>query len=76
MNERIGWKPSTAAENDEVRQELDAVLASPSFANSKRYPAFLRYAVNKVLHGEAEELKDRTLGGEVFNRAPDYDTNN
>lgn len=59
-----------------MRRELDAVLAAPSFANSKRYPAFLRYVVDKVLNGQAEDLKERTLGVEVFQRAPDYDTNN
>jgi hypothetical protein len=76
MEERTLWRPSSAAEKAEVRRELDAVLAAPSFANSKRYPAFLRYVVDKVLHGQAEELKERTLGVEVFQRAPDYDTNN
>jgi hypothetical protein len=76
MDERRRWRPEAAAEKTEVRRELDAVLAAPSFANSKRYPAFLRYVVDKVLHGQAEDLKERTLGVEVFNRAPDYDTNN
>jgi hypothetical protein len=76
MNERTRWRPETAAEKMEVRRELDAVLAAPSFNNSKRYPAFLRYVVDKVLHGQTEDLKERTLGIDVFNRPPDYDTNN
>jgi hypothetical protein len=76
MDERRRWKPETSAEKTEVRRELDAVLAAPSFANSKRYPAFLRYVVDKILHGQTEDLKERTLGIEIFNRAPDYDTNN
>jgi hypothetical protein len=76
MDERTRWRADTAAEKMEVRRELDAVLAAPSFANSKRYPAFLRYVVDKVLHGQAEDLKERTLGVEVFHRAPDYDTSN
>jgi hypothetical protein len=76
MDERRRWRPETAAEKTEVWRELEAVLAAPSFANSKRYPAFLRYVVDKVLQGQTEDLKERTLGIEVFNRAPDYDTNN
>jgi hypothetical protein len=76
MDERTVWSPTSDAERAEVRRELDAVLVAPSFANSKRYPAFLRYVVDKVLQGQAEELKERTLGVEVFHRAPDYDTNN
>ena len=31
--------------------------------------------VERSLHGHAEPLKERTLGVEVFGRAPDYDTN-
>jgi hypothetical protein len=31
--------------------------------------------VERSLHGHAEPLKERTLGIEVFGRAPDYDTN-
>jgi hypothetical protein len=70
------WVPVTVAEKTEVRHELEDVLTAPSFVNSKRYPAFLRYVVEKVLHGQAEELKERTLGVEIFHRAPDYDSNN
>jgi hypothetical protein len=58
-----------------IVEELEAVLQTPAFANSKRYPAFLRFAVETVLAGRAEELKERTLGIEVFHRPPDYDTN-
>jgi hypothetical protein len=35
----------------------------------------LRFVVERSLHGHAEPLKERTLGIEVFGRAPDYDTN-
>ena len=55
--------------------ELHAVLASPHFCNSKRYPALLRYIVEKALAGEADSLKERTIGVEVFDRSPSYDTN-
>jgi hypothetical protein len=45
------------------------------FRNSKRYPSLLRYVVEQALDGHAGELKERTLGIEVFGRSPDYDTN-
>src|SRR6202012_5951026 len=41
----------------------------------KRYPALLRYIVEKTLDGEADHLKERTLGVEVFARQSAYDTN-
>ncbi len=58
-----------------VREQLERILASPLFRNSKRYPSLLRYVVEQALDGHAGELKERTLGIEVFGRTPDYDTN-
>jgi hypothetical protein len=58
-----------------VRSELQAIVRSPNFRSSKRYPAFLTYIVEKTLDGEASELKERTIGIDVFERPADYDTN-
>jgi hypothetical protein len=69
------WRPVSSADCDAVRLELERVLASQQFCNSKRYPALLRFVVEKTLSGRADELKERTLGVEVFQRPPDYDTN-
>src|SRR5580692_3260583 len=55
--------------------QLERILASPLFKNSKRYPNLLRYVVERTLDGHPDELKERTLGIEVFGREPDYDTN-
>ena len=65
------------SENDRqlVRQELAELLKTDYFANSKRYPALLLYVVEKTLEGRSEDLKERVLGIEVFQREPDYDTN-
>jgi hypothetical protein len=68
------WIPTSTAEREQVEQELEAILASHYFQGSKRYPAFLRYVVDATLTGRAGDLKERTLGIEVFGRAPDYDT--
>ena len=62
-------------DRESVLAELQEVLASPHFCNSKRYPALLQYIVEKTLAGEADVLKERTLGVEVFDRPPAYDTN-
>jgi len=58
-----------------VRLELQAIVRSQYFRSSKRYPTFLNYIVEKTLKGEARELKERTIGVDVFGRPPDYDTN-
>jgi hypothetical protein len=61
--------------NSAILRELHEITASPHFCNSKRYPAFLRFIVENTLAGRTELLKERTLGVEVFDRPPTYDTN-
>lgn len=68
------WKPLTDEDVSLVREQLQRMLATPLFTRSKRYHDFLRYVVEKTLAGKAEELKERTIGVEVFGRTPMYDT--
>jgi hypothetical protein len=72
---RDAWHPETRHDRETVLAELEQVLASSHFCNSKRYPALLQYIVEKTLAGEADSLKERTLGVEVFERPAAYDTN-
>jgi tetrahydromethanopterin S-methyltransferase subunit G len=69
------WIPETGSDRRLIQQELRAILASPHFKNSKRYPALLQHVVEKSLDGQTDHLKERTLGVEVFGRQPDYHTN-
>src|SRR5215471_19335383 len=69
------WVPSTEADRNSARSQLAKMLAHPLFANSKRYPTLLRHVVECSLDGRTENLKERTLGIEVFGRKADYDTN-
>jgi hypothetical protein len=63
------------SERHAIRQQLERMLAGPPFKNSKRYPILLRYVVEHTLEGHTADLKERTLGVEVFGRDADYDTN-
>jgi hypothetical protein len=58
-----------------VLDQLEKITISSHFRNSKRYPAFLRFVVEQTLAGRVDDLKERTLGIEVFARPSDYDTN-
>jgi len=69
------WFPQTSEERQAVLRELQHVVDSPYFCNSKRYPALLRHIVENALAGKSDVLKERTLGIEVFDRPPTYDTN-
>lgn len=71
--ERIGAEP--ALNPALVRGQLSRLLAHPLFTNSKRYPVLLAYTVEQTLLGNANELKERTIGVEAFGRKPDYDVN-
>lgn len=57
-----------------IRAELELMLSAPSFARSGRCKGFLSYVVLQTLAGHAGELKERTIGTGLFNRANDYDT--
>ncbi len=57
-----------------VLQQLDRMLRSRHFRNSRRYPAFLAHIVRRTLKGDLDSLKERILGIEVFKRPHDYDT--
>jgi hypothetical protein len=39
-----------------VRGELERILASPQFRNSKRHSCFLRYVVEETLDGDSGQL--------------------
>lgn len=67
--------PLTAEDRQLVLDELRTIESNPHFRGSKRYPALLNYVVNATLDGRSADLKERTLGVEVFGRDPNYDTN-
>ena len=58
-----------------VREQLERLVTHSLFANSKRYPALLAYVVEQTLLGKASDLKERSIGIEVFGRSPSYDAN-
>jgi hypothetical protein len=57
-----------------VKAELEQIVSSPAFAQSNRCKRFLNFVVTQTLAGRAGELKERTIGISVFERANDYDT--
>jgi hypothetical protein len=67
--------PPTSLDHEAVLRELREILASHHFSSSKRYPAMLKYIVENTLAGKSDHLKERTIGVEVFDRPPTYDTN-
>ena len=58
---------------DDIRRQLDRILASGGFANAERMSRFLRHVVERSLAGESEQIKEYSIGVDVFGRNADYD---
>ncbi len=57
-----------------MRRHLGEVLGSPAFRGSERCKQFLQFVVERALEGRLDELKERVLGREIFQRTADYET--
>jgi hypothetical protein len=67
--------PGSSPSAESVRAELRRILESRHFRMSKRCQEFLQFAVERTLAGAQSDLKERTIGSEVFGRIASYDTN-
>src|SRR5438552_17333562 len=72
--DRATFLPATPEEYAAVHAQLENILASSVFRNSKRYASVLKYMVERTIDGAGAQLKGRPIGIEVFGRSPDYDT--
>ncbi|MBS1876793.1 MAG: hypothetical protein JSU00_26500 [Acidobacteria bacterium] len=64
----------TEARERAVRSELDRLIESAAFRTSKRCREFLRYVVERTISGPADTLKERSIGVDLFQLPPDFDT--
>ena len=71
----IPWVPNSESDRAAVLRQMDRLLNSHHFRNSKRYPVLLEYLIRETLAGNSNSLKERLLGIAVFHRPADYDAN-
>src|SRR5580704_11768068 len=57
----------------DILDQLERILASKGFRSSVRLQRFLRLAVERTLAGETDQLKEYSVGRDVFDRGADYD---
>jgi hypothetical protein len=57
-----------------ILAQLERILGSPQFRGSRRCQNLLRHIVEQTVAGDTAQLKERTLGIDVFERPADYDT--
>lgn len=67
-------QPFTVEEKAAIEEQLERLLANPFFSHSRRFPSFLRYVTEHTLAGDADALKERTLGIDIFGKPANYDT--
>jgi TolB-like protein/Tfp pilus assembly protein PilF len=79
----VEWKPGSGDPEQleleratSVRSHLQEVLASSAFKGGKRAQDFLQLVVEHALAGRYDNLRERMLGAEMFDRPIDYDTAN
>lgn len=70
----LGEDPGEPIEARSIQSELQRLLKSDQFKNSRRCGSLLTYIVEEALAGRGEQLKERVIGVSVFGRDPDYDT--
>lgn len=62
-------------EKEQIRAQVERILSSSLFRSAHRCQLLLRHVADRALAGDTGNLKERSLGVDVFGRAPDYDTN-
>src|SRR5438874_10175937 len=58
----------------ELRTHLDDIIKGAAFKGSQRSQSFLKHVVEHALHGEAVDLRERSIGVALFGRPVTYDT--
>lgn len=60
-------------DRDGILQQLRRVLSSSVFRRAERSSALLRFIVERTLDGQADRLKEYTLGAEALGRGESFD---
>jgi hypothetical protein len=68
------FSDSEGNRHTEILAQLAQIQNSPAFCNSARSKEFLSYVVGQVLAGHLDNLKERSIGVNLFRRPPAYDT--
>ena len=57
---------------DQISKELDDILNDRLFQSANRASTFLRFIVEETLAGRDGQLKEYTIGIEVFRKGKDF----
>ena len=63
----------TPVNYEQERAELEAVLGSPTFVRAPKLAQLLSYLCERLFAGETSQIKEYSIGVEVFQRGPAFD---
>ena len=69
----FGTSTTGAPDPETIRDCVDRIVRSTGCLRSQRMVRFLRFAVEKTLEGNDDELKEYAVGVEVFDRGESFD---
>lgn len=73
----LGSKPQprlrTSLEESQIREQLEKIVSSATFARSDRMSGFLRYIVEQTLKGNGHTLKEPVIAQDCFDQGHDFD---
>ena len=70
---RSAARPSPKDTARTVRQQLDRMLASPTFQQVDRLKRFLSFIVTETIAGRGDQLKEYVVGVQVFDKETSFD---
>src|SRR5882724_5662330 len=63
-----------AKHSHELLSHVDEIVKGPAFKGSHRSQTFLQHIVDRALHGDPADLRERSIGIALFGRPAAYDT--
>jgi TolB-like protein/Tfp pilus assembly protein PilF len=69
----VSFNPWNKSDQEAIRQQLDRILGSGPFHQSRRRQRFLEYIVTETLAGRGERLKGYNVALAVFDRPETFD---
>ena len=60
-------------DRSEVLEARNRLVSSPTFGRSRRLIKLLEFTIDAVVAGRAQDIKEYTIGTEVYERGSDFD---
>ena len=71
--EPLSEESSHPCSEQEIKEELERLLASREFSHAGRLSRFLRFVVERSLASDRDSLKESVIGAAVYDRGAGYD---